>query len=132
MSHIENALKKAEQASSKKSGPIGTALNLLMILVSVCPPARKLVLEARGEYDRLRRVGEFTCPECGSDRFGTNTSTLVPPHEQVRSCNGWVCCSFTWPASDDYKYFNMPDCLCEEIDPSDRPCIDCAGRGLGG
>ena len=51
-------------------------------------------------------VTEFTCPVCGSHRFGT---TIKGPPLDARTNVGHchnIPCKFTWPRSDDAKYFH--------------------------
>jgi hypothetical protein len=45
----------------------------------------------------------FTCPKCGSDRFGS--SNCLGPGPMVRHCHGRGC-DFTWPQGDDDRYID--------------------------
>jgi predicted RNA-binding Zn-ribbon protein involved in translation (DUF1610 family) len=59
----------------------------------------------------------FVCPECGSSLYGTS-NCLAPFSEWVGNCHGEKqlpdgrvsSCHFTWPRTDDSKYFkeNLP------------------------
>lgn len=45
---------------------------------------------------------EFRCPQCGSRYFGTVNAHL---DTGVRNCHNSRSCKFTWPVSDDWRYF---------------------------
>lgn len=57
----------------------------------------------------LAFAGRLICPNCGDTKFG---SSQQPNGELVRHCHGHVNdeqpCAFTWPQSDDDKYFFVP------------------------
>ncbi len=61
--------------------------------------------------DEAYFVGHFICPNCGDTKFG---SSEQPDGSLVRHCHGVLDgdeaapCSFTWPESDDHKYFHLP------------------------
>jgi len=49
-------------------------------------------------------VTEFTCPRCGSHKFGTSLNgDPRDPHIGVGYCHN--PCGFSWRRSDDAKYF---------------------------
>ena len=51
---------------------------------------------------------QFTCPECGSHHFGTSNCTS-PSDKWVGHCHGYIGgqpCRFSWPRTDDSKYFS--------------------------
>jgi hypothetical protein len=59
-------------------------------------------------------VTQFTCPRCGGCQFGTTSDmkALNDPNSGTGHCHGMLgtvqaprTCGFTWPRSDDAKYF---------------------------
>lgn len=63
--------------------------------------------------EEQREAQEFTCPYCGSHKFGTHTPLNQDPatsgigtcHGYVQSKLGQIPCSFTWARIDDAQYF---------------------------
>jgi len=59
----------------------------------------------------MSRFNEFTCPECGSNKFGSYVRDGI----LYGSCHGYVSChrrysepcAFTWDRKDDEKYFSV-------------------------
>ena len=56
----------------------------------------------------------FTCPRCGSHKFGTHVEGAVrwdlststgACHGYTQTKMGSLPCGFTWPRTDDAKYF---------------------------
>ena len=45
---------------------------------------------------------EFRCPKCGSKYWGT---TMFPGDIERGFCHGSLGCHFSWPRSEDHKYF---------------------------
>jgi hypothetical protein len=49
---------------------------------------------------------EFRCPKCGGGYFGTNYATEPNASGECRGTDdGSRSCDFTWPRSDDWRYF---------------------------
>lgn len=57
------------------------------------------------KYMREIKPGEFKCPECGSNRFGTSNCLAKNPADMIGHCHG-AGCRFTWSRADDKKYFS--------------------------
>lgn len=64
--------------------------------------------------EKMIEAKQFTCPQCGSNQFGT----YYPGHGTqggIGTCHGYIGvsgasnevepCGFTWPRSEDAKYF---------------------------
>lgn len=77
------------------------------------------------------RLGQFTCPVCGGHYWGTCFKSPNGPffEDAEGYCNGWIRvslvasfetdrrCQFTWPRSEDAKYFSkgVPTGLHERV-----------------
>jgi hypothetical protein len=61
-----------------------------------CAVAAPVSIEARRE---------FTCPECGSHSYGSS-GCIGPIEAMIGHCHGDNGCKFSWPRSDDDKYFS--------------------------
>lgn len=67
------------------------------------------------ETENIKEVLMFTCPECGSHKFGTNNCLAEDAAEMTGECHGTlqrygaqraaVACTFQWSRADDAKYF---------------------------
>ena len=52
----------------------------------------------------VKKDAQFTCPKCGCHHFGTD-GCAGPKEGMVGYCHGNEC-GFTWPRTDDHKYFS--------------------------
>lgn len=65
------------------------------------------------ETESMKEVLKFTCPECGSNKFGSSNCTAEDIADMIGLCHGTVqtvygstrSCNFTWSRADDAKYF---------------------------
>lgn len=73
------------------------------------------------DEDEMFEQREFTCPECGSHRFGSSNCNALTIEEMDGHCHGYIFdrptdgvlehttrvkpCSFTWSRKEDDLYF---------------------------
>jgi hypothetical protein len=71
-------------------------------------------VETSGAGKTVQVLDQFTCPNCGSHEFGS-VQEQAAPLLLMRYCHGRAgergdeACSFSWPDTDDPKYFTRRD-----------------------
>lgn len=69
----------------------------------------KYVFGASPDHELDGYFRKFCCPECGSSFFGVSSwegPTKGYCHGEVSHPMGGGSCNFSWPSTDDHKYFH--------------------------